>query len=179
VAVACPLITIGIVRTDRHVTEATPVQSSLNPSEQGTIEIAEEFAAGLTGLDGFDYAWLLTWLHGPDDNREQPPPLIHVPFLLRPQRRRMGIFATRGPRRVNPIGLSLVRIIEVSGRTVRFAGVDLVDGTPVVDLKPYVTHFDRVDGEVRSGWFDDVPLPAAVTPAQLGRPETDPADPSV
>jgi tRNA-Thr(GGU) m(6)t(6)A37 methyltransferase TsaA len=172
----CPLITIGVVRTGRHVTEATPVQSSLNRAEQGTIEIAEEYAAGLMGLDGFDFAWLLTWLHGPDDHRDHPPSLVHVPFLLRPQGRRMGIFATRGPRRVNPIGLSLVQILEVTERTVRFAGVDLVDGTPVVDLKPYVGRFDCPPGSPRSGWFDAVPLPEGVTPAQLGSPSPAPGD---
>jgi hypothetical protein len=70
-----------------------------------------------------------------------------MPFLLRPQQTTMGIFATRGPRRVNPIGLSLVELIEVSGQTIHFAGVDLLDGTPVLDIKPYVSRFDRPAGQ--------------------------------
>ena len=162
----CPLDIIGVVHTARTATEATPVQSSLNQDEHGVLEIFEPFAEGLAGLDGFDHAWLLAWLHRPPDPT-RPVKLTHVPFLLRPQQRTMGIFATRGPRRINPIGLSLVRILDVTGRQVRFAGVDLLDGTPVIDLKPYVTRFDRPAGEPRCGWFDTVPMPEGVTPADL------------
>ena len=61
----------------------------------------------------------------------------------------------RGPRRPNPIGLSLVRIVAIDGHTLRFAGVDLIDGTTVLDVKPYVTAFDEPAGEVRCGWFDE------------------------
>jgi tRNA (Thr-GGU) A37 N-methylase len=93
-----------------------------------------------------------------------------VPFLLRPQPRELGIFATRGPRRVNPIGLSLIQLLEVTGEQVEFAGVDLLDGTPVVDLKPYVTRFDRPPGDPRCGWFDQLTIADGTTPRQLGRP---------
>jgi tRNA (Thr-GGU) A37 N-methylase len=93
-----------------------------------------------------------------------------VPFLLRPQPRELGIFATRGPRRVNPIGLSLIQLLEVTGEQVEFAGVDLLDGTPVVDLKPYVTRFDRPPGDPRCGWFDQLTIADGTTPRQLGWP---------
>jgi tRNA (Thr-GGU) A37 N-methylase len=83
----------------------------------------------------------------------------------------MGTFATRGPRRVNPIGLSLVHVLAVEDRSVRFGGVDLLDGTPVIDLKPYVTRFDRPDGEPRCGWFDTVEIRDGVTPVDLGPPQ--------
>jgi tRNA (Thr-GGU) A37 N-methylase len=63
----------------------------------------------------------------------------------------MGIFATRGPRRVNPIGPSRIQLLQVTGQTVEFAGVDPVDGTPVIDLNPYVTRFDRPPGNPRCG----------------------------
>jgi tRNA-Thr(GGU) m(6)t(6)A37 methyltransferase TsaA len=164
---SCPFEQIGVVRTGRTARESTPVQSSLTRDEVGTLEIFEPYAEGLTGLDGFDYAWVLAWLDRPDRPGE-PAPLTQVPFLLRPQQRRMGIFATRGPRRVNPIGLSLVRLVEITGREIRFAGVDLLDGTPVIDLKPSVARFDRPDGEPRCGWFDAVELRAGVTPVDLG-----------
>ncbi|HKS97974.1 MAG TPA: tRNA (N6-threonylcarbamoyladenosine(37)-N6)-methyltransferase TrmO [Rugosimonospora sp.] len=160
---------IGIVRTGRTSPESTPVQSSLNRHEHGILDVFEPFVEGLSGLEGFDYAWLLSWLHRPT-NPVQAAPLTQVPFLLRPQQRSMGVFATRGPRRVNPVGLSLIQVLEVAGREVRFAGVDLLDGTPVIDLKPYVTRFDRPAGEPRCGWFDTVPLPDGVTPADLGHP---------
>jgi tRNA-Thr(GGU) m(6)t(6)A37 methyltransferase TsaA len=166
---ACPLEVIGTVRTGRTTPASTPVQSSLNRGEHGVVDVLEPFVEGLSGLAEFDYVWLVTWLHRPD-SPDSRPPLTQVPFLLRPQQRAMGVFATRGPRRVNPIGLSLVRVLDVTGARIRFAGVDLLDGTPVVDIKPYVVHFDRPDGEVHCGWFDTVPMPEAVTPADLQPP---------
>jgi tRNA-Thr(GGU) m(6)t(6)A37 methyltransferase TsaA len=167
--VTCPLPVIGVVRTGRTSAETTPVQAALNRSERGTVEIFEQYAEGLGGLDGFDYAWLLTWLDRPDAPSDEAPALTQVPFLLRGQGRRMGIFATRGPRRVNPIGLSLVELHRVTGSSIEFAGVDLLDGTPVIDLKPYVTRFDSPGREPRCGWFDSVSLVDGVTPADLGR----------
>jgi tRNA-Thr(GGU) m(6)t(6)A37 methyltransferase TsaA len=170
----CPLTVIGVVRSARSRTEDTPVQAALNRTELATIEIHEPFAEGLQGLAEFDYAWLLTWLHEPHRSGDGPaqgvPPLTQVPFLLRSERREVGVFAMRGPRRMNSIGHSLVHLRGITGRNVRFAGVDVIDGTPVVDLKPYVTRFDRPDGEPRCGWFDTVPLADGVTPAELGRP---------
>jgi tRNA-Thr(GGU) m(6)t(6)A37 methyltransferase TsaA len=161
-----PLPVMGIVRSAYTETEHTPVQSSLNREAQAVVEIADAYRDGLDGLAGFDYGWLLTWLHSP--HREDPPPLRQVPFLLRPQQRLIGIFATRGPRRVNPIGLSLVRLTAVTDREVRFTGVDLLDGTPVLDIKPYVTRFDRPPGEPRCGWFDEITMTDGATPAGLG-----------
>jgi tRNA (adenine37-N6)-methyltransferase len=157
---------IGIVHTSHAELEATPIQAGLNRAEHGTIEIAGRYQEGLDGLAGFDYAWLITWLHKLAEPGSDPP-LRHVPFLLRSQQRTKGIFATRGPRRINPIGLSLVQILGVAGPAIRFAGVDLVDGTPVIDLKPYVTRFDRPAGEPRCGWFDQVTMIDGVTPEQL------------
>jgi tRNA-Thr(GGU) m(6)t(6)A37 methyltransferase TsaA len=168
---SCPLPVIGILRTGRATTEATPVQAGLNRTEEGAFEVGEQFVAGLAGLvgpAGFDYAWLLTWLGDSAFADENEPPLTQVPFLLRPSGRTMGVFATRSPRRINPIGLSLVRLLGVDGRTVRFAGVDMIDGTPVIDLKPYVTTFDRPAGEPRCGWFDEIDLVDGITPADLG-----------
>jgi tRNA (Thr-GGU) A37 N-methylase len=78
------------------------------------------------------------------------------------------LFATRSPRRINPIGLSLIQILGVDdvGR-VSFAGVDLLDRTPVLDLKPYVTRFDRPPVDPPCGWFDQVPIAEGVTPGDL------------
>ncbi|WP_290056772.1 tRNA (N6-threonylcarbamoyladenosine(37)-N6)-methyltransferase TrmO [Amycolatopsis solani] len=163
-----PWRAIGVVHTSRRDLERTPVQAGANRAEEGTLEIHEPYVEGLAGLAGFDYAWLLTWLDRPDT--PGPPSLTQVPYLLRRTGRRLGIFATRGPRRPNPIGLSLVRILDVTGATIRFAGVDLLDGTPVVDLKPYVARFDRPPGEPACGWFDEVAVPDGVTPADLAGP---------
>ena len=163
---------IGVVRTSHQELETTPIQAGLNRAEHGTIEIAEPYRDGLEGLADFDYAWLLSWLHRPRDP-DGDAPLRQVPFLLRRQQRAMGIFATRGPRRVNPIGLSLIQLLEVTGQAVEFAGVDLLDGTPVLDLKPYVTRFDRPPGNPRCGWFDQLTISDGTTPEQLAWPESD------
>jgi len=96
-----PLPAIGVVRTARTELEHTPVQAAANRAEEGTIELDERFAEGLAGLAAFDYAWLLSWLDRPDRPAGE---LTQVPYLLRREGRRMGIFATRGPRRPNPIG---------------------------------------------------------------------------
>jgi tRNA-Thr(GGU) m(6)t(6)A37 methyltransferase TsaA len=165
-----PLAVIGVVRSARATPETTPIQSSLNRGEHGVIEIDAAYRAGLEGLEGFSHAWLLSWLHRPEGGTSRPAPLRQVPFLLRPQPREIGIFATRGPRRVNPIGLSLVELVDITATAVHFAGVDLIDGTPVIDLKPYVSRFDRPEGDPRCGWFDDIPIADGITPADLGRP---------
>ncbi|MET0134291.1 MAG: TrmO family methyltransferase, partial [Kibdelosporangium sp.] len=147
-----------MVRTARTRREDTPVKAALNQGEHGTLEVSEESAAGLADLDGFDYAWLGL----ADRAGEQPLPLTQVPFLLKHDPRRIGMFATRSPRRINPIGLSLVRVLDVSGSTVRFAGVDLVDGTSIIDLKPYVPAFGRPPGAPRSGWIAPLVLEEGV-----------------
>ena len=164
-----PLPVIGVVRTARTDREATPIQAALNRPEHGTVEVGPAYADGLDGLADCDYAWLLTWLHGAGQPARAPAPrLRQVPFLLRRQGREVGIFATRSPNRVNPIGLSLVQILEITEGTIRFAGVDLLDGTPVLDIKPYVNRFDRPPGDPRCGWFDDVAIGEHITPADLG-----------
>jgi tRNA (adenine37-N6)-methyltransferase len=167
---AASLQVIGVVRTAHTELATTPIQAGLNRAEHGTIEISDRYLAGLDGLAGFDYAWLVTWLHQLAEPGSDPP-LRQVPFLLRSQQRAMGIFATRGPKRVNPIGLSLIQLLDVTGSAIWFAGVDLLDGTPVIDLKPYVTRFDRPAGDPRCGWFDHVAMSDGVTPAQLAPPQ--------
>lgn len=165
-----PLHVIGVVRAGHAELESTPIQAAINRVEQATIEVGDAYLGGLDGLADFDYAWMLTWLHQSGD-RANDPDMTRVPFLLRKQGRRIGLFATRAPRRVNSIGLSLIQILGVSGPSVSFAGVDVIDGTPVIDIKPYVAAFDRPPGDPRCGWYDDVAIEQGVTPAKLGRPE--------
>jgi len=159
---------IGVVRTRYTELESTPIQAGLNRGEQATIEFDSAYTEGLDGLAGFDYAWLLTWLHRPGSPAADPP-LRQVPFLLRRQQSVLGMFATRTPRRINPVGLSLIRLLRVDRSVITFTGVDLLDGTPVIDLKPYVTRFDQPPVPPRCGWFDDIPMQDGTTPASLGR----------
>src|SRR5262245_11441067 len=160
---------IGTIHTRHTELQDTPVQAALNPSDVGTIEIEPRYAPALDGLDEFSHLWLLTWL-GPLEAEVPEPALRAVPFLLRSQPRELGILATRGPRRLNPIGLSLVRLVAIDGTTIHFAGVDMIDGTRVIDIKPYVDAFDRPATEpVRCGRFDSSALPEGATPGQLAQ----------
>jgi tRNA (adenine37-N6)-methyltransferase len=159
---------IGVVHTRYDSMEDTPIQAALNGAEHGVVDIDPAYQDGLEGLERFDYAWLLTWLtDGAEDDQGQQAPLRQTPFLLRGTGRQLGVFAMRGPRRINPIGLSLVRILAVEGSRVRFAGVDLLDGTPVLDLKPFVGRFDRPPEDAACGWFDDITISDGVTPSSL------------
>jgi tRNA-Thr(GGU) m(6)t(6)A37 methyltransferase TsaA len=162
-------VIVGVVRCGRTDRAMTPVQAGLNPDEEAVVEIRPEWVEALAGLADFSHVWLLTWLRA----SAEPPraPTRQTPFLLQQQGREVGTFAMRGPSRPTPIGLSLVRVLAVARDAVRFAGVDMVDGTPVLDIKPYVPAFDRPAGEVRAGWYDEIELATASTPTSLGRTE--------
>jgi tRNA-Thr(GGU) m(6)t(6)A37 methyltransferase TsaA len=136
---------IGVVRSPYTTLEGMPLQSVGAPEVCGQIEIEPSFGAGLLDLQEFSHLHLITHLH-----RGAPGGLTVVPFL---DDTRHGIFATRSPRHPNPIGLSVVRLLAVRGATLEIAGVDLLDGTPVLDLKPYVPVFDSVAAE-RTGWLE-------------------------
>jgi tRNA-Thr(GGU) m(6)t(6)A37 methyltransferase TsaA len=138
---------VGVVRSPYARLAGMPLQSAAAREIRGQIEIAPRFAAGLKDLDGFSHLHLITHLH-----RGAPGGLVVVPFLDDVRR---GIFATRSPRHPNPIGLSVVRLLSVDHATLEITGLDLVDGTPVLDIKPYVPEFDTVAAE-RTGWLEDV-----------------------
>jgi tRNA-Thr(GGU) m(6)t(6)A37 methyltransferase TsaA len=162
---------IGYVRTRHTDRSTTPVQSALNPDEHGAVRLLDAYRPGLHELAGFDFAWLLTWL-APDPDDPVPLGMQQVPFLLTGEPRPIGLFAMRGPRRPNPIGLHLVRIVAVVSDGFEFAGVDMLDATAVLDIKPWAAPLDLPHGHaladpVRSGWFDTVDLTAAHTPSSL------------
>lgn len=165
---------IGHVRTAYLDRSSTPVQSALNPDDRGTVELLEPFRDGMRELDGFDFVWLLTWL-APSPDDPVPVRMQQVPFLLSTDPRPIGIFAMRGPRRPNPIGLHLVRLVRITTAGFEFTGVDMVDGTPLLDVKPWAAPLDVPPGAstdgVRSGWFDSVdlrhPSDAVPTPESL------------
>ena len=123
-----------------------PIQPSRARGIRGTVELKPEYAEGLQDLDGFSHAVLLCHFH-----RSSGFALKVVPFLDDTPR---GVFATRAPRRPNPIGLSVVRILSVEGNRVNFEGADLIDGTPVLDIKPYVPELGEQE-EVRLGWLEE------------------------
>jgi tRNA (adenine37-N6)-methyltransferase len=157
-----PLRPIGYVHTAYRSLAETPIQTSRNPDEPGRLVLDEEYAAGLEGLEGFDYAHLICLLDRAweaDDRGRRPfvgDRLRPVPFLLRDSGQRVGVFATRAPVRPNYLALSLIRILAVRGRQVDFAGVDLLDGTPVLDIKPFEPHLDVPGYRPGTPWLDQL-----------------------
>lgn len=136
---------IGHIRSRFPVPEGVPVQAAGVPHETATLEVLPAYAAGLRDIEGFDHLLLITHFH------RCPRELLEVtPFL---DDRPHGVFATRAPARPNRLGLSVVQLLHVEGRLLHFAGNDLVDGTPVLDIKPYVARFDA-PAPGRIGWFE-------------------------
>lgn len=136
---------IGVIRSEHTSAEATPIQPVYAADCPGRAEIFPEYADGLAGLEGFSHVYLLYWLH-----RAGPPQLRVQPYLLDVEH---GIFATRAPCRPNPIGLSLVRLVRREGPVLHLAGIDVLDGTPLLDLKPYAPRFDAVENP-HGGWTE-------------------------
>ncbi len=135
---------IGIIHTDYTDPGNMPIQPVSDSSSGGWIEIFDEYSAGLADLDGFSHIYLIFHLHKSSGSR-----LRVIPFLDTVER---GIFATRSPARPNAVGLSVVRLVSVSGNVLRIQGVDMLDGTPLIDIKPFVPFFEDTE-DVRTGWF--------------------------
>ena len=137
---------IGLIRTPYDKADGMPIQASAAVGVPGRIELDPSLEEGLADLDGFSHLILVYHLHLVARSR-----LTVTPFL---DDQPHGIFATRSPARPNAIGLSTVRLVSVTGPTIEVLDVDMVDGTPLLDIKPYVPAFDQRD-EVRIGWFTD------------------------
>ena len=153
---------IGYLRTAYRHPEDTPIQTSRSPDEPGRLVVDDRYLAGLEGLEEFDYAHLICLFHQAwlaDDRGARPftgDRLRPVPFLLQHTGERVGVFATRTPVRPNYLALSLVRIVAVQGNMVDFRGVDLLDGTPVLDIKPFEPHLDVPGYQLGHDWLDHI-----------------------
>jgi tRNA-Thr(GGU) m(6)t(6)A37 methyltransferase TsaA len=142
---------IGVIRTPFLEPAGTPIQPSRADGARGTVHVAGQFCRGLRDLEGFERVWLIYWLH-----KSREVSLLVTPFLDREQR---GLFATRSPARPAPLGISAVRLIAIQENLLEVADVDMIDGTPLLDIKPYVPEFDSYPGS-RAGWFDKSHLPS-------------------
>jgi tRNA-Thr(GGU) m(6)t(6)A37 methyltransferase TsaA len=138
---------IGLIRTAHQSPEETPIQPIFAPDCEGRAEIFPEFQEGLQDIEHYSHIYLVYHLHRVKETR-----LLTKPFL---QDSEHGIFATRAPFRPNPIGLSIVRLLRREANTLLFVGADILDGTPLLDIKPYSRRFDRIETE-RDGWQDHV-----------------------
>ena len=137
---------IGIIRSPFHEADGTPIQPAYAAGVEGTVEIDEAFEMALADIEGFERIWLIYWFHLAGEFR----PLV-VPYRdVRPR----GLFATRSPSRPCGIGISAVRLLGREGTLLRVADLDIVDDTPLLDIKPYVPAFDAHAGS-RAGWLDE------------------------
>ena len=135
---------IGLVHSPLREPAGAPIQSVAAKNVAGVVEVYPSFAAGLKDVEGFSHLILLYHLHLSRRFR-----LRVTPFLDSTEH---GVFSTRSPSRPNPIGMSVVEVLGVTGRMIRVRGLDVVDGTPLLDIKPYVPAFDAIRAS-RVGWY--------------------------
>lgn len=135
---------IGIIHTPLVDKANAPIQSSRS-TIQGVAEIFPEYLEGLDGVEAFSHLYLLYGFH----LSEAPVSLKVQPFL---DDRQHGVFATRFPRRPNPLGLSVVNLLGREGSRLLFSGADMLDGTPLLDIKPYIPDFDVFSVD-KIGWY--------------------------
>lgn len=154
---------IGRVRSPYRERFGTPRQPTVTENvlggceQDGVIELFEgnSYEAALADLEGFEFCWVVSWLHL---NGRGWTPRVRPPRQANAGDPKRGLFATRAPHRPNPIGLSALRIVSVdaAARSVTVRGLDLLDGTPVLDIKPYVPFCDAFP-HARAGWLDALP----------------------
>jgi tRNA-Thr(GGU) m(6)t(6)A37 methyltransferase TsaA len=135
---------IGLIHTPFQHAEGTPIQSAAANGARGVVELFPEFTPGLRDLAGFERLWLIYVL-----DRASSAQLIARPYL---DTQEHGIFATRSPARPNPIGLSSVRLLGVDQNRLLISDVDMLDATPLLDIKPYLPAFDCFE-VTRTGWY--------------------------
>lgn len=138
---------IGVIRSEHKMLKRTPIQPVFAHGCKGCVEVFPEYTKGLQDIEGFSHVYLLYVFHKAGATK-----LTVKPFM---QNIEHGVFATRAPCRPNGIGLSIVRVIDRHGNLLNIEDVDVIDGTPLLDIKPYTSRFDRIDA-TRNGWQDEV-----------------------
>ncbi|PIE01398.1 MAG: tRNA (N6-threonylcarbamoyladenosine(37)-N6)-methyltransferase TrmO [Acidobacteria bacterium] len=141
------ITSIGTIYTPFEQKVGVPVQAKMGGSIEGYIEMKDPFVEGLKDLEGFSHAHLIYVF-----NRHNDYKMIVRPYMDETLR---GVYATRCPKRPNQIGLSLVELVEIKGSRVSFKGVDMLNGTPLMDIKPYYHDFDHRENS-SAGWLDKV-----------------------
>ncbi len=140
---------IGVVHSSYRERFATPRQATLDTAEPAQIHLNAglNFEQAVKDLEGFSHIWVIYWMHL---NQGWNPTVIPP----RGPKIRRGLFSTRAPHRPNSMGLSAVRLKKVVGRVLHIEGHDMLDGTPVLDIKPYIPYADAMP-DASSGWLDD------------------------
>jgi tRNA-Thr(GGU) m(6)t(6)A37 methyltransferase TsaA len=138
---------IGVIHSPFKEQAGTPIQSALAGDARGWIDVDPAYLVALQDLHEFERIWVLYHL----DRTADFKPLV-TPYL---DTAKHGLFATRSPARPNPIGMSVLRLLAVADARIDVIGIDILDGTPLLDIKPYVPDFDAFTPS-RAGWFDRV-----------------------
>jgi len=138
---------IATINSPFYVLSDMPTQPIGARDTYATITFKKEYEEGLKDLDGFSHLYLIYYFHKVEKHK-----LSVVPFHDKTNTPR-GVFSTRTPMHPNSIGLSVVELVSVKENIVTIKGIDILDGTPLLDVKPYIENFDKVLGEVKSGWM--------------------------
>jgi tRNA-Thr(GGU) m(6)t(6)A37 methyltransferase TsaA len=154
------LMEIGRVHSQYQHATGTPIQPCRAGDSPGYVALRPEFAGGLNDLAGFDRVWLIYYFH-----RASAAKMSVVPYRDTVPH---GLFATRVPARPNPIGMSCVRLLDIEENILRLGEVDILDDTPLLDIKPYVPQYDNYPVQ-RCGWLDTVPDRPVVADARFER----------
>jgi len=141
----CIMRPIGIIRTPYKEPKDIPIQGIFKQEVQGYLELKQQYREGLQDLEKFSHAILLYFFH-----RSQQEDVVSQPFL---EKKAHGIFSIRSPHRPNHIGLSIVKIDRIEGNKLYFNEVDMLDETPLLDIKPFVKFFDNRDNS-KGGWIE-------------------------
>jgi len=136
---------IGIIHTPYKTTKGIPIQGAFEEKVTGKVELFQEYKEGLKDVEGFSHLILVYYF-----NRSKEEKLVGKPFL---EDEVHGIFAIRGPMRPNHIGISIVKIKGIEDNVIMFSEVDILDGTPLLDIKPYVAYFDSREN-TKNGWLE-------------------------
>ena len=152
---------IGCIRTEFVEARGTPIQPAYGAGAEGQVIVDDGFASALDDLAGFERIWLIYWM----DRVATFKPHV-VPYR---DTRERGLFATRSPCRPNPIGLSVVGLVGREGSVLDVVGLDILDNTPLLDIKPYVPDFDAHPSS-RAGWFESCGVDRKVADERFHRP---------
>jgi len=141
------LKSIGICNSPFKELVNMPVQPRGAKDTIATITVEKQYQDGLKDLDGFSHIYLMYYFHKVKESKLQV-----VPFNDKTNTKR-GVFSTRTPMHPNSLGLSVVELVSVKENIVTIKGVDILDGTPIIDIKPYIENFDKIDIATKSGWM--------------------------
>jgi tRNA (adenine37-N6)-methyltransferase len=145
---------IGVIHSPFADIREMPIQPTGKSSAPGTAELLPEFVEGLRDLDGFTHVILIYHLHKVSSTQ-----LTVRPFLSSETH---GVFATRAPTRPNPIGISIVRLLSIEKNVLHLGNLDVLDGSPLLDVKPYVPEFDTPP-DAQAGWLEHAQARAKTT----------------